>query len=364
MKPVPHNLLSALSILFLVAASQSRAQTPQRDNRPRTASIGGRITVGGAPAANALVTVEEVEPQSREAAVGDGSLQRAFIKVRTDSDGRYRVTGLVEGAYMIRALSKAYIWSKSSSEFDTFRSVTLDEGETRDNVNIALVRGGVITGRVIDAEGRPMIETYLKLQPVDENGRPKGRFEILFDFMMHTDDRGVFRIYGVPEGRYILSAGEWAYNRAKRKYPETFHPDATDRNRAKVIEMKEGAEVTGVDIRLGVEINTYEAMGRVVDAETGRPLSHVPVVCSAAPDKENGARGFGRTVITDDEGRFKVNELPSGAYELFVRNESEMYGPTSVSMLNSEYYSEKIRFVLGDSDVNGLEVKAIRGSTV
>src|SRR5262249_59775377 len=53
MKPNLLNLISATSILLLVTVSQPGAQTPQRDNRPRTASFGGRVTVGGAPAANA-----------------------------------------------------------------------------------------------------------------------------------------------------------------------------------------------------------------------------------------------------------------------------------------------------------------------
>ena len=64
MKSCPLNLFSTLSILLLIAVGRSSAQTPQRDNRPRAASIGGRVTVGGAPAANALVTVAEVDPQS------------------------------------------------------------------------------------------------------------------------------------------------------------------------------------------------------------------------------------------------------------------------------------------------------------
>ena len=50
MKPGLLNLFSALSMPLLIAAAQSNAQTPQRDTRPRTASIGGRVTVGGAGA--------------------------------------------------------------------------------------------------------------------------------------------------------------------------------------------------------------------------------------------------------------------------------------------------------------------------
>src|SRR5262249_19007804 len=159
MKPNPLSLFSALSISLLAAAIQSPAQTAQRtpDNRPRTASISGRVTVAGKPATNALVMVAEVDPQSRNewpntyGYYGE-SEQRSFIKVRTDGDGRYRVVGLTDGVYLIRALSKAYVQPKDSSKFSTFKSVTLDEGESRDGVDIALVRGGVVTGRVIDAE--------------------------------------------------------------------------------------------------------------------------------------------------------------------------------------------------------------------
>src|SRR5262249_16295988 len=158
------NLITASSMLLLIAISQSSAratvQAPQRDNRPRTASISGRVTVDGKPAANASVMVAEVDPQSHDewpGALDCDSKERAFIKVRTNVAGRYRVTGLTEGAYLVRALSKAYVRSKNSSDFEIFKSVTLDDSESREDVDIELVRGGVITGRVVDADGGAII---------------------------------------------------------------------------------------------------------------------------------------------------------------------------------------------------------------
>jgi hypothetical protein len=54
------NVISIPSILLLIAFSQSAgAQTLQRDNRPRTASISGRVTISGKPAANAAVLITE-----------------------------------------------------------------------------------------------------------------------------------------------------------------------------------------------------------------------------------------------------------------------------------------------------------------
>src|SRR5262249_9580492 len=87
MKSVPLNLCSALSISLLVAVNQSLAQTPQRDNRPRTASIGGRVTGGGAPAANALVMVTGVRPRTPGDSIRAEAQQRAILKIRTDGGG-------------------------------------------------------------------------------------------------------------------------------------------------------------------------------------------------------------------------------------------------------------------------------------
>ncbi|MGH9835835.1 MAG: carboxypeptidase regulatory-like domain-containing protein [Blastocatellia bacterium] len=354
--------LTRLLILVLAifpAFGNNLTQTPQRDNRPRTASISGRVTVGGKPVANAVVMVVEVDPQSRNEwsfVFGGESPHRAFIKVRTDGEGRYHATGLTEGAYVIRALSKAYVPSKNSPEFDTSRSVTLDEGEARDNVDLALIRGGVITGRVVDAEDRPLVGGYLQLTLLDENGRPSGGFYFDNWEILRTDDRGVYRLYGLAAGRYILSAGgEGAYSRAGRSYPKTFHPDATDEKQAKVIEVKEGVEVTDIDIRLGVARQTYEAAGRVIDAETGQPLPQVQVMCMEARDKEGLGGRTSREMTTDDQGRFQFTGLAFGRYDLVLSNRRSGSG---------EHYSEVVRFELSDADVSGLELKAIRGSTV
>jgi hypothetical protein len=356
MKLRPLNLVSISSILLLIAAGRSSAQTPPRDDRPRAASIGGRVTVGGAPAANALVTVAEADPQSGSAWAGFESPQGATIEVRTDSDGRYRVAGLAEGSYVIRALSKAYVLSKSPFGFDAFRSVTLDGGESRDGIDVELVRGGVITGRVIDAEGRPVIATGVRLFSVGEMGSPKREVDFHNGEMFQTDDRGVYRLYGLAAGRYMISAGgEWASGLMGRKSPETFYQDSIDQSQAKIIKVEEGAEVTDINIRLGVGMDTYGAAGRVVDAETGRPLPRVSVLCMEAPDKKIGGTRHGIYATTDDEGRFRCANLAPGHYQLSLGERTQV---------SSVYYSEKTSFELTDSDVSGLEVKAIRGATI
>src|SRR5262245_20229542 len=93
-------ILLSIASLFLI--SVAHAQTPQHDNRTRTATVSGRVTVAGKPAVNAKVIVTEVKDRS-----GPGS-QGFYMEMMwagagedhvalTDAEGRYRVTNLPEG---------------------------------------------------------------------------------------------------------------------------------------------------------------------------------------------------------------------------------------------------------------------------
>src|SRR5215471_11815769 len=208
MKPGLLTLFSALPILLLVAAGQSgaraSAQTPQRDNRPRTASVSGRVTIAGKPATNAVITVVETDLKP---GAGDSDLRIPLqAKTRTDGDGRYLVGGLAEGRYFVNAMSKAFA-AGSSGYPELILTVSLDEGEAREKIDFALIRGGVMTGKIIDDEGAPLIAKRIQLYTVDGQGQ-KRDFQSRFWYeMAETDDRGVYRLYGLPPGRYVICAG-------------------------------------------------------------------------------------------------------------------------------------------------------------
>src|SRR5215468_12588861 len=90
-----------LSIVLLAVFAVAKAQPSQRDNRPRTASVSGRVTIAGKPAANAVITVVET---NLKPGAGESELRIPLqAKTRTDSDGRYLVGGLAEGRYVVSA---------------------------------------------------------------------------------------------------------------------------------------------------------------------------------------------------------------------------------------------------------------------
>ena len=356
MRSCPLNLFTTLSILLLIAVGRSSAQTPQRDNRPRAASISGRVTIAGKPAANAVITIVETDLKP-----GAGGLDAPIpvqAKTRTDGDGRYLVGGLAEGRYVVSAMLKAFVAVGSSADSALSRTVTLDEGEAREKIDFALIRGGVITGKVMDDEGAPLIARRVQLYTLNGQGQ-KRYYQGLFMYeMSQTDDRGVYRIYGLPPGRYIISAGGEGEGDPLRfgsgKFALTYHPDTADEKQAKVIELKEGSEVTDVDIRFGSARKTYEAAGRVVDKETGKPVPRIYVSCGPKPEKDGSNSGYSTTAIADGQGNFRLPGLPPGRYQAMIM---DVLGETG-------YTGEAVEFEIANDNVSGVELKAFLGASV
>jgi hypothetical protein len=193
-------LTGVINLLFFAIVC---AQSPSE----RTASISGRITVGGKPAANALVTLAEVNPKKTSIIESNGrvSVDRHSYKATTNADGSYRFTGLPAGEYKVTALSDAYVPASRARGEDGSIKLTIDDGEARENVDFALVRGGVVTGRVVDDENRPQIGRHVSLFELSADGQKSGVHKQQGNMFL-TDDRGVYRIYGLRPGRYIVKA--------------------------------------------------------------------------------------------------------------------------------------------------------------
>jgi len=356
MKPCLFNFLSILSIWLLAALSQSSAQTPQRDNRPRAASIGGRVTIAGKPAVNVVITLAEIELKPDAVDGSEASILRQS-QTMTDGDGRYLFNGLAKGSYIVSAMLNAFVVADSSGDPAPRRRVIIDEGKAQEKIDFALIRGGVITGRVMDDEGAPLIAQLVQLYTVDEQGQKREyRGHFTYDEIFVTDDRGVYRIYGLPPGRYLISAGgedgSSPFRFGSGKFTRTYHPNTSDEKQAGVIEIKEGSEVTDGDIRFGSAIKTYEAAGRVVDEETGKPVPGIKVFCSQKPEKDGSNSGYSMTVAADEHGDFNLHGLPPGRYQAMVMT------------IGADYTSEAAEFEIANDSVSGIEVKALPRASV
>ena len=369
MQPNSFVRLFCLFLLFCLLAigafAQPRPAELQRDARPRNCSIYGRVTINGQPASNIQITAIEIpmnleSPQTlRQQA--DGSVSRSSFKTRTDAEGRYQVTNLPPGRYIIVSASKAFVASNGSTRNEEPTLVTMDAGESRENVDFSLVRGGVITGQVIDSEGRPVIAHSVRALQVSVGPDGQTRFQNRRGEFgeRSTDDRGVYRMYGLPPGRYVLSAGGEEDFFSATRYPRTFYPDAPDESQAKIIEVSAGKEVTDINIRLGLSRKRYEAIGRVIEADTGKPVPNVHISANkihSSQENNNDDPGGGSSYSqADRQGNFRLTGLARGRYNA---------GLYAGWMESSEFYAEPMTFEITDGDISGVEIKAVRGGTL
>ncbi|MGH9837339.1 MAG: carboxypeptidase regulatory-like domain-containing protein [Blastocatellia bacterium] len=361
--------LGLLSLLISLSFHLAQAQTPPRDARPRTASIAGRVTIGGKPAANAKVAVEESQERRVEGAssfpVSSGRLaQGSEHDALTDGDGRYRVANLPEGRFDVRVVLNAYVAEGKAEGNGLTRTVAVEEGESAGNIDFSLVRGGVITGRVTDDRGHPLIGRGVQLRRLDEKGEARPDVAYLSARMFSIDDRGIYRLYGLRAGRYLVGAGGEEgggfFGAAGKNYPLTWHPNAANEKQAKIIEVKAGGEVEGIDITIGGAKKTFEAIGRVIDDATGQPIPGVNLVSIKTDDQAGGFSGMSGMATADAQGAFRLSGLAPGRYQLMMVD----YGSMLPGGKSSGFYSEGATFEVLGGDVSGVEVRAKRGATI
>lgn len=332
------------SILLLYSIPSSIAQDSKKE---ATGSISGRVKVGGTPAARVTVVLR----------VSDRGQSQQVAKTTTDEDGRFTIKAVPAGSYMISPHTPALVAGTDNSPGPS-HTVSLSEGEDVDGIDFSLIKGGVITGRVTDADGRPLIEQRVQLIPIDERGQrmPTPFFN---PGMFTTDDRGVYRLFGLMPGRYKVSVGDAPDGTVRigfggGSYPRTFHPDVSDEGRATIVELSSGSEAAGIDIKLGRASKTYVATGRIVDADTGKPIANVQYGHGALNKDQRMTSGFGWTGNRSTaSGDFRIDGLTPGRYAAFV-----------VATEQVDFYSEAAVFEVTDSDVSSIEIKTRRGSTI
>lgn len=227
-----------LLLTSLSAVGQTK-QAPSPDEStevPKTGAITGRVlNESGQALPNAAVFIR-----------GFGSAGQGR-GATTDREGAFQVTGLDPVAYLVSASVAAY--TPPPRDPDNIQATYYRVG---DSVTLVLIKGGVITGTVTTSTGEPVVGVRIRVQTIrDGNGQPP-RYGAMFRERT-TDDRGIYRIYGLPTGTYLVSAGGggnfWGPDvNAYDTDAPTYSPSSA-RDTAAEINVRAGEETANVDIR-------------------------------------------------------------------------------------------------------------------
>ncbi|HEX7330239.1 MAG TPA: carboxypeptidase-like regulatory domain-containing protein [Pyrinomonadaceae bacterium] len=283
--------------------SQGSAQTAMTSVEARPApSITGRVVASGGnfPIANARVMAR---------AVGVGGGPSSTQMVMTNEEGKFQLTNLRSANYAIRVGAAGYILEPSSSATS---ATFYRPGE---EVTFRMVKGGVITGRVLNTNGEPMTLARVRVVRVkDPEGGPVRDTGGGRDWI--TDDRGNYRIYGLEPGAYAVSAGPPNAFRVAATPGQntdtafTYHPSATLEG-ASLVNVYPGDETRGIDIRYRIQSSNFVS-GIVAGNGTASSRAVISVTLSHV------ATSVASTIVipAGPNTAFSFDSVSDGAYEL------------------------------------------------
>lgn len=341
-------LILSATVLFCISG---KAQGQTADARSKgTGSISGRVTVGGKAAFGITVA----------AFGGDSFPRRSGAQISTDVEGRYHLFGLGPGTYQVMALAPTLVTGETNnSPYGTGKTILLSAAEAVEDIDFKLVRGAVITGRITDEEGKPVIDERINIEPVSQaaNQMQQMRMYSMNSPMYQTDDRGIYRVYGLPAGKYKVSVGlenGGLPSNARGRFAQVFFGDTNDAAKAVVLEVTEGSEASNIDIRLGHRSSTFSAAGKVMDSETGAPVGGARLTYGRIAKNNADSGAFIGGLPTNARGEFRLEGLEPGHYTAYLSSRFE----------GSDLYSQPIVFDVIDRDVTNLELKAMKGLTL
>src|SRR5688572_3111332 len=326
--------IAGLIVIFGVAVLAHAQTTPVKEP---TGTVSGRITVKDKPIPGVAVGLRVSDPSR---------MQPVSHRAVTDANGEYLITNVPAGTYVTSVVAPAFVYGDESGNQ---KSLIVGKGETIENLDFTFLRGGVITGKVFDSEGRPLIEQRVQLIP--EPNRYPGYYAHI-----QTDDRGIYRAFGVPPGTYRVAAGTGDDDSFGARYNavvfrQTYHPNASDPAQAKLIQVSEGSEATNVDVVLGRSVTTYTATGRIVD-EAGQPVPNVSYSVSHFVNP-NSTHSMSTGAVSNARGEFRLESLVPGSYAAMIRPEK-----------GSDLRADQVRFEVTDQDVTGLVITVKKAGSI
>jgi Carboxypeptidase regulatory-like domain len=243
-------------LALLVGAALAVAQQPaveRRSGKPsEKASIAGTVTRkrSDEPLKKAQVALSPAD--------GRGPMYGAV----TDAGGRFEIVGIEPGQYRLWVTRNGYLrqnyGQRSPGRAGT--TLALAAGQRLRDLDFHLTPAGVVTGRVVDEDNEPIANARvqaLQLHYYDARRRlvPAGT--------AGTNDLGEYRLFGLPPGRYYISAtyrpgyaalvGMSALVRQhaaaaaqKESYVPKYYPGTSDASRAARVHVAAGAETQGM----------------------------------------------------------------------------------------------------------------------
>lgn len=351
------SLAAVLAVLGFLTTSILRGDAQKTETSQALGVVEGRVICedGGFPARAAYVSLTPLSllltdghSQDPEGAQPTGAA--------TDFDGYFVIPAVHPGIYVVHARLAGY-----SQDFELFQQV-IDRfssnkrkelfaefpevdvhGAGTMRKDLVIRRGASIGGRVSFDSGGVLNRARVKAMLIsgsliDSAVKGDGAKEAPLWFALGTtDDRGVYRIAGLPHGKYRIDVEvrETGLERGGGYIP-VFAPEALTQEDAKPIAVDDGDRLSDVDI--SIPLRLLHSIGGTVTRDG------IPIAGASVTVHQTG-QDLSRRFETGANGTYRIDMLPRGSYVL----EAEF--PPAGEETHGSSIKHKISVLLSDGDV-------------
>lgn len=259
-----------------VAAREVRAlELVLRDGASLTGVV---LLPDGSPAKDAMVLAAASDNER-----DDRWFDRRVRRDTTDVDGRFRLRGLHEKPYDVRAE-----WSQGRAL--PFKRVEFDVPSSTSDFELKLLAPLTLEGRVVDDLGQPIERFAVTAVPTSEPW--DGRRELV-SVAIESSELGAFELAGVYPGTYEVSGSSH----------EHLELDGAS------VTLSLPSELAPVELRLS---RGGTVSGLVLDA-AGKPIEGAALIVELVQERRPM---WGLDCRTDARGAFRCTGIPPGAHEI------------------------------------------------
>jgi uncharacterized protein (DUF2141 family) len=393
--------LTPLALVLLSCGTAGLAAWQARD-----AGIGPSPALPGTGLITGVVIADAASAQPiRRATVRlTGDVGTSSRIVGTDDKGRFTIDRLPTGRFTLSASKPGFVPAFHGSTRPAIGPgvpIAVADGTTTDVV-LRLLPGAAISGILTDVRGNPAAGVRVAAASVRPGASPVPAAAV-------SDDRGVYRLFGLAPGEYVVSAVpqiiaasgdgrlggsgppvvpvtdadvQWARAAmtgtaapppaaaAARPvaYAPVFFPGTTDPSAAATIRVATGEERTGADMMLRV-LAMARVSGTMVDAN-GQSVTNAQVfLVPKRGDRQSpadalvasGALALPRAVIAPPG--FTMSNVPPGEYTLVARTGGGQRGMVTAEAAAPTMWSVT-DVTIGEADRSDLALRLLPGLAV
>ena len=357
-----------------VAAPQDTQQ-----NTGPTGSVTGTVILGDTqhPARFVSVTLQPVAAGDDEPGRGPMRQFSGSMTARTGADGAFTMPSVGVGDYYVLATALGYVSERTmlQTAFNAGASaadlaalipvVHVAAGGTASAI-VTLQKGATIAGRLQWEDGSAAVAVPMLATPATQPPTMPQPFSSIRSYtttMNSTDDRGAFRITGLPSGDYFVSATislGAGFDNIGGRAPgfvaplRIYVPGVFRKTEAKPVTVRAGDERS--DLRMVLDLSAL----RTVSGHVGSAVAGQSVVSGRAwlVDSVDGSLQPSGSIGAN--GDFSIPYVPPGTYKLTVQGSSQANAGGyrgrggSGAGVSFQVYTQTLQ--VGDANVTGLDI--------